>query len=283
VSAVASLWDDINIANTEVNMKIYQVDAFADRVFGGNPAAVVPLESWIDDAILQSIAQENNLAETAFIVPKGQDWELRWFTPNSEVALCGHATLGSAHVIFKHLGFAGKVVHFHTRYSGILSVEKMGSDLLMSFPAVEVKPSDNKEKVESALGCTISDLQIGYYSEDESDYVAVVDSEQELAAVEPDMRKTAALDGRGVIVTAKGDTHDFVSRYFAPSFGVDEDPVTGSAHCLLAPYWAGRLGKTHLSARQISARGGDVGCEVKGDRVILKGKAVDYLVGEISV
>jgi len=274
-------------------LKIFQVDAFTDRLFGGNPAAVVPLESWIDDKILQAIAAENNLAETAYIVPVADSenrlkscYELRWFTPASEVALCGHATLATAYVLIHHLGVTAAQIDFITRQSGTLTVEKKADGLLaMSFPSIELTESSDLESVSAALGATPKNLFSGNYSSDEFDYVAVFETPEEVARIEVTGTAFTPLRSRGVIVTAASETGecDFVSRYFAPNFGIDEDPVTGSAHCLLAPYWAGILGTNKLRARQISPRGGNVGCEVKGDRTVLTGSCVDYLQGEINV
>ena len=213
---------------------IYQVDAFADTLFEGNPAAVVLLDEWPDDLLLQSIAAENNLAETAYLVASGNQWELRWFTPTVEVALCGHATLAAAHVLYNH------------------------------------------------LGSTPSSIWAGNYSPDQFDIVAVFDSSEEIAALIPNEPLFKNLGSRGIIATASAHDYDFVSRYFAPAFGVPEDPVTGSAHCLLTPFWADRLDKTALRARQISPRSGTLGCRVLGDRVELTGRAVDYLKGSLS-
>ena len=266
--------------------KIYQVDAFTNRLFGGNPAAVVPLESRLDDKTLQAVAMENNLAETAYIVPVDAGYELRWFTPASEVALCGHATLATAHVLVHHLGEIAKEINFITRQSGTLTVTQLENDqFAMSFPSIDVSESDNFDLVSAALGATPESLYTGSYSADEFDYVAVFNSPALLQNIEISNTDFKALRSRGVIVTALSETDecDFVSRYFAPNFGIDEDPVTGSAHCLLAPYWAGVVNKTNLQARQLSPRGGELGCEVQGDRTVLTGSCVDYLQGEISL
>lgn len=264
--------------------KIFQVDAFTQKVFGGNPAAVVPLDNWIDDAILQKIAAENNLAETAYVVRGDDGWELRWFTPVSEVALCGHATLAAAHVLVTHLGCNDKSLRFHTRQSGILLVEKQADGKLeMSFPAVELSSSTDNDSVSAALGALPKQLLQGSYSPDEFDFVAVFDTQAQVADLDPDFSNFRSLTSRGVIATARGDECDFVSRYFAPNLGVDEDPVTGSAHCLLIPYWSAQLGKQQLTATQISKRVGKLDCALEsGSRVTISGYAVDYLVGEIS-
>jgi PhzF family phenazine biosynthesis protein len=265
-------------------LKIFQVDAFTRKVFGGNPAAVVPLENWIDDAVLQSIANENNLAETAFTVPAQDGWELRWFTPVAEVALCGHATLATAHVLITHLGCDAQTLNFYTRQSGKLTVEKQpDGKLAMSFPAIELTNSDDGEEVSLALGSKPSAVLSGNYSATEYDLVAVFDSLDQVAALTPDFAKFKTLNSRGIIATAPGTSCDFVSRYFAPNFGVNEDPVTGSAHCLLTPYWSNVLGKQHMNARQISPREGELDCTLEtADRVIISGYAVDYLTGVIN-
>lgn len=266
------------------NVKIYQVDAFTTSVFAGNPAAVVPLNHWIDDCHMQSIAAENNLAETAFIVPIDEGWELRWFTPTAEVALCGHATLAAAHVLVKHQGCLTNSLIFKTRQSGTLTVERLDDgSLSMSFPSIPVAECDCKNAVGEALGAIPESVLFGRYSPDQIDYVAVFKSEESISALNPDFAKFSNLDSRGVIVTAPGTSYDFVSRYFAPNFGIDEDPVTGSAHCLLTPYWSKVLNKQSMRARQISRRGGDLACTMdNNDRVLLAGHAVDYLVGEIN-
>lgn len=267
-------------------LAIYQVDAFTNKLFGGNPAAVVVLDEWIDDQILQSIAAENNLAETAYLVPVNEDWELRWFTPNSEVALCGHATLAAAHVLVTQMGSTTNTINFKTRKSGTLSVspQKDGS-LAMSFPAIAVSDSTDGDAVavSAALNDEPVNVMYGHYSPDQIDLVAIFESEDEVAALTPDLSMFKHLNSRGIIATAKGNTVDFVSRYFAPNFGIDEDPVTGSAHCLLAPYWSGVLGKQQMIARQISKRGGEIHCVLDEDRVVLTGRAVNYLIGTICV
>lgn len=266
-------------------MKIYQVDAFTTKVFAGNPAAVVPLEHWLDDYILQAIAAENNLAETAFTVPCGESWELRWFTPTAEVALCGHATLAAAYVLLKHQGCEKSTLEFITKQSGKLIVECLeDGSLSMSFPAIPIVECNQKSTVGEALGAIPKTVLSGRYSPDQFDYVAVFESEESVSALNPDFRKFRTLDSRGVIATASGNSYDFVSRYFAPNFGIDEDPVTGSAHCLLPPYWSQISDKQDMRARQLSRRGGDLACTMaKNNRVLLAGHAVDYLVGEINI
>lgn len=258
-----------------MKLKLYQVDAFAAQVFEGNPAAVCPLEHWLDDAILQAIAEENNLSETAFFVPSKKGFKLRWFTPVKEIDLCGHATLATAHIIFSTLGYSQQVITFETR-SGELLVEKKGSLLQMDFPVctpVSCKPPD---LLIDALGQRPIEVLAA------DDYMAVFDSEATIHAITPNQALLSQLDLRGVTICAPGADVDFVSRFFAPKFGVPEDPVTGSAHCSLAPYWANRLGKTTLNARQVSKRGGNITCEMKGDRVLLSGQAVTYMEAEIA-
>lgn len=252
----------------------YQVDAFATRAFEGNPAAVCPLECWLDDDLLQAIAEENNLSETAFFIPTDTGFDLRWFTPTREVDLCGHATLAAAHVIFESIGHDEPVITFASR-SGPLFVRRDGERLQLDFPTCPPIPRDIPELLVRGLGRQPLEVLAG------DDYVVVFESEATIRALSPDQALLGQLDRRGVIVTARGDEVDFVSRFFAPKFGISEDPVTGSAHCQLAPYWADRLGKEKLSARQISRRGGNLICEVAGDRVLLSGHALTVMVAEI--
>ena len=258
---------------------MFQVDAFSDRPFAGNPAAVCPLETWPGDDLMQAVAAENNLSETAFLVPEGSDYGIRWFTPAAEVDLCGHATLASAHVVLGYMEPSREGVRFRTRRSGDLEVRRgPDGDLVMDFPALPPAPVEEPPELEAALGAAPQEVLAA------SDYVVVLGSEDEVRGLEPDMRTLARLDRRGVAVTARGAGDvDFVSRFFAPAVGVPEDPVTGSAHCELAPLWAERLGRTRLTAHQLSKRGGEVRCEVRGDRVELAGKAVLYLEGTIRV
>ena len=260
-----------------MRLKIFQIDAFTDAVFGGNPAAVCPLESWLDDATMQAIAYENNLSETAFFVPAKGAYALRWFTPLAEVDLCGHATLASAYVVFHHLRPEADSVAFDTR-SGRLDVSRDDDGLTMDFPALAAHPVETPADLSAGLGAA----PVAVYAD--MDYLALFETESQIRAIEPDQTALARLDERrGVITTAPGETADFVSRFFSPRMGVPEDPVTGSAHCMLAPFWAERLGKTALRAHQASARGGAVHCTVAGDRVRLAGRAVQYLEGTITV
>lgn len=259
-----------------MKLDIYQVDAFASRVFEGNPAAVCPLEAWLPDETLQRIAEENNLSETAFFVAEEGCFALRWFTPEAEVDLCGHATLAAAHVLFEHLSYSQASISFATR-SGALAVEKTAAGYSMSFPGSMPQPESAPTALLEGLGAEPQAVLAAF------DYIVVFENEAQVRALTPDFARLSQLDKRGVVVTAPGDDVDFVSRCFFPKLRVNEDPVTGSAHCELAPYWSEQLGKQSLKARQVSKRSGDVGCEVVGDRVILTGAAVDYLQGAISI
>ncbi|TMP30274.1 isomerase [Pseudoalteromonas rubra] len=260
-----------------MKLDIFQVDAFASAVFEGNPAAVCPLPSWLPDDLLQKIAEENNLSETAFFVSAENTYQLRWFTPKGEVDLCGHATLATAHVLFTHLGFHDQTVQFQTR-SGLLSVTKLPEGYSMDFPATPPHPVDPPENILVGLGVSSVEAVLAGF-----DYLVVLSHESEVKAVSPDFEKLAQLDLRGVVVTARGDSVDFVSRCFYPKLRVNEDPVTGSAHCQLAPYWCERLDKNKLTAQQLSERTGKIKCTLVEGRVILEGNAVDYLQGQISI
>ena len=278
--------------------RIFQVDAFTDRRFAGNPAAVCPLRDWPEDELLQAIAAENNLSETAFLVPRGEDYELRWFTPRAEVDLCGHATLAAGHVVLRVLQGTRESVRFETA-SGPLEVVRDGERLAMDFPALPAEPAPSPPGLASALGAEPSAVLAA------KDWLAVFERPSTVAGLSPDMVELEKLDRRGVIVTAPnepaqpgegedgpsagppdaspgGTRPDFVSRFFAPGVGVPEDPVTGSAHCTLGPYWTERTGRSRTLGRQISRRGGEVVCEVQGDRVRLSGRAVLYLEGRIT-
>ncbi len=256
--------------------KIYQIDAFADAPFKGNPAAVCILDQWLPESQMQDIAMENNLAETAFVVKEGYHYHIRWFTPEVEVALCGHATLASAFVLFEYYKAEGSVLQFHS-LSGPLSVERSEDGaLILDFPAdnpvaVEALPALNE-----ALGVAPEKTMKG-----KTDYLLIYKDQQLIETLNPNFFLLNKVDARGVIVSAKGDQVDFVSRFFAPQSGVSEDPVTGSAHTTLTPYWSGVLNKTRLKAQQLSKRGGNLHCELHNDRVKIKGKAVPYLKGEI--
>lgn len=259
-------------------LPLYIVNAFTESTFGGNPAAVVPLAEWLPDQTLQAIASQHNLSETAYLVRQAEYWELRWFTPAKEVDLCGHATLASAHVLASELGAQGDMA-FETR-SGRLVVSRHDDGLLeMDFPAIALTPAAAESAVAAALGCEI--VESAKPVANPWQHLYRVADEATLLALEPDFSALAAAADHGVIVTAPGDHHDFVSRFFIPSLGINEDPVTGSAHCLLTPYWSMKLGKTVLSARQCSARGGELRCELVGERVRLCGRALLYARGEI--
>lgn len=259
-----------------MRLQLFQIDAFADHVFSGNPAAVCPLESWLPDATLQAIAEENNLSETAFFVTVGDRYELRWFTPVAEVDLCGHATLATAHVIYGRLASDEPVLRFQTR-SGELRVTRDGDLLTLDFPAQPPSRRAIPDRLAEALGCAPAELLAA------DDFVVVLDSEAEVRALNPDFTALKAFDTRGIVVTAPGEQVDFVSRFFAPRYGIPEDPVTGSTHCELVPYWAERLEKTVMRARQLSRRGGELLCRLQGERVFLSGRAVTYLEGEIEI
>jgi PhzF family phenazine biosynthesis protein len=260
-------------------IEIHQVDAFTARLFAGNPAAVCPLQRWLDDSVMQAIAAENNLSETAFLVREGSVWRLRWFTPTTEVDLCGHATLASAWVVLHRLAPELDEVAFETR-SGTLLVKRDGPHLVMDLPAAPPRPCDPSPGMIEALGGGTPQevLRAGMF-------LVVYENEAQVRELDPDMRGLMTLERDGVVVTAPGDEVDFVSRYFVPAAGIDEDPVTGSAHAMLMPYWSERLGKTELRARQISARGGEVGCRMGegGDRVLLTGQCVPYMRGVIEL
>ena len=261
-----------------MQLPIYQVDAFTDRLFGGNPAAVCPLDRWLPDTTMQAIAAENNLSETAFFVAADQGFHLRWFTPTTEVDLCGHATLAAAFVLFHCLGHQQPRINFITR-SGLLRVTQDGGDLTMDFPAATPTPCPAPAAIVQAFGTR---PQACLRAED---YLVVMASEQQVRAASPDLARLDTLDRRGVIITAPSDhpDTDFVSRFFAPKYGIDEDPVTGSAHTQLVPYWATRLAKGRLNAKQLSARGGTLRCALDDQRVAISGNAVLYLRGTITV
>lgn len=256
---------------------IYQVDAFTLGPFSGNPAAVCPLDAWLPDDILQNIAAENNLSETAFVVAREEGYDLRWFTPAVEVDLCGHATLASGFVVLNHLRPDLDSVSFDTM-SGHLLVTRAGERLSMDFPARAPTPVSVSEALSEALGEVPSEVHLS------RDILALYDDEASVRRLSPNYAKLAALDeGLGVIVTAKGNTVDFVSRVFAPKAGIDEDPVTGSAHCTLVPFWADRLGQSQLVAHQVSMRGGELHCELRGDRVVMSGQCSLFLTGSIHL
>ncbi len=254
----------------------FQVNAFTSDPFGGNPAGVCALESWLPDTQLQKIAADNNCSETAFFIREREHFHLRWMTPATEVDLCGHATLATAHVLFSELGEAGPQLSFRTR-SGILKAGRRGDGIELDFPSRPPTRCSVSEQLTTALGKPPAEV---YKSRD---YLAVFCSEADVRELEPDLKLVSQLDSLGLIVTARGADCDFVSRFFAPQAGVPEDPVTGSAHCTLIPFWSERLGKTELFARQISRRGGELFCRQLGERVGIAGRAVTYCRGELDV
>lgn len=260
-----------------MKQKIYQVDAFTNKVFSGNPAAVCPLEQWLDDSTLQNIAAENNLAETSFFVKTPEGYHLRWFTPKTEVDLCGHATLAAAYVLFRFMHYAEEVISFRSR-SRKLTVSRDGSWLTLNFPADKVG-----EVAISNEYAACFDKKPALIIKGLSDLMFVYDTYADIRDIQPDLRHIAKLPFRGIIVTSIGMDTDFASRFFAPACGIDEDPATGSAHTTLAPYWSKRLGKNELTARQISERGGFLKCKLVNDRVEISGQAAFYMEGEIEI
>ncbi|MBL7473328.1 PhzF family phenazine biosynthesis protein [Robertkochia sediminum] len=261
-----------------MELKIYQVDAFSKEAFSGNPAAVCPLKNWLEDDLLQKIAAENNLSETAFYIPREDHYELRWFTPTTEVDLCGHATLATAHVLFEKEGHEGELINFYSPRSGDLQVQKHGNKLSLNFPADPVTAIAVSKDIQRAFSIPPAGAFRG-----KTDILLVYHSEEDIKNLEADIPAVNLLDARGVIVTARGNQVDFVSRFFAPQAGVDEDPVTGSAHTTLTPYWSKVLDKKILEARQLSLRKGYLHCEDRGERVIISGEARLYLEGKIYI
>lgn len=261
-----------------MKLSIFQVDAFTRKTFAGNPAAVVPLDQWLPDETMLAIAAENNLAETAFFAKNGDRYDIRWFTPAVEVNLCGHATLASGHVLFNELKAESDTVRFYSHRSGELSVTRDGDRLVLDFPAYPVVEIENLPEVAAA---GVSPLKS--WETQGNMLMMRLGSQQEVATLQPDMHRIAQLPYDEIIVTAKGDDCDFASRMFAPRIGIPEDPVTGAIHCSLIPFWANELGKTELFARQVSKRGGEIFCELAGDRVKIAGHATLYLKGEIFV
>lgn len=259
-----------------MKLTIYQVDAFTSKLFGGNPAAVIPLEEWLDDELMQSIALENNLSETAFFVNENGEFRIRWFTPTAEVDLCGHATLASAYVMFNNLGFSESSIFFNSK-SGKLVVKREGELISLDFPSRIPTPIETPSVLSEALGINPREVLFNKST------LAVLNSESEVRKLKPDIRKFLKLDTHGVIITALGDEVDFVSRFFAPDVGIDEDPVTGYAHTILTPYWTNVLGKNRMNALQVSKRGGELICELKDERVLILGEAKLYMKGEIYI
>lgn len=259
-------------------IKLYQIDAFTDKVFGGNPAAVCVLDKWFDDDTMQKIAGENNLAETAFVVPDGDAYQIRWFTPTVEVDLCGHATLASAYVLFRYYQHPTNKIMLHSGRSGQLAVTKTGEKLTLDFPVDAFTEIEVPQVLVESLGKKPMAAFRG-----KTDFMLVFPSQLDIETLNPDLGLLVQVGGRGVIVTAPGNEVDFVSRFFAPQVGISEDPVTGSAHTTLTPYWSKQLGRKTLTAKQLSRRVGDLTCELAGDRVYITGSAVTYLIGEIEV
>ncbi|WP_417793410.1 PhzF family phenazine biosynthesis protein [Terasakiella pusilla] len=259
-----------------MKLDIYQVDAFADNVFEGNPAAVVPLTDWLDDDTMLGIAAENNLSETAFFVPTDGGFHLRWFTPTVEVPLCGHATLATSFVIYRELGWDKDEITFETK-SGPLVVKRRDDGFVMNFPTKPPTPCVIPDGLEEAFGVKLLEAHQNRFC------LVVCENEEDVINSKPDHQALARIEPADFILTARSKKYDFVSRCFAPSHGIEEDPVTGSAHCVSAPFWAERLGKTSLNARQVSKRGGNIQCDVKGDRVDLFGRAQLYLKGQITI
>jgi PhzF family phenazine biosynthesis protein len=261
-----------------MNLELYQVDAFTSYVFGGNPAAVCILESWLKENLMQSIASENNLSETAFVVPEEGGFSIRWFTPQVEVDLCGHATLATAHVLFNHLHYPSDRIQFNSLHSGLLAVEKEGELLTLDFPSDTLQEIEISSVAAQALG----KVPLKAF-EGKSDFMFIYHNQTEIEQLTPDFGKLARLGGRGIIVTSMGHEVDFVSRFFAPQTGINEDPVTGSAHTTLTPYWAKVLDKNKMQAHQLSERGGELVCEYRGERVGISGRAVTYMKGILSI
>ena len=260
-----------------MKLTIYQIDAFAEKIFEGNPAAVVPLENWLADKVMQQIAMENNLSETAFFVPDGNGFHIRWVTPLAEVNLCGHATLATAHVLFNHMNYDENEIRFQSR-SGILKVKKENDLIVLNFPVSPLTETEISENLSKAFNFNPVKCFKG-----RDDYMLIFENEEQVAQLKTDFQQLIKAKTRGVICTSKSETYDFVSRFFAPAIGVNEDPVTGSAHTMLIPYWSGVLGKNELTAKQVSARGGILHCKNLGQRVEIGGKAVTFLSGEIMV
>lgn len=263
-----------------MEISLYQIDAFASKLFEGNPAAVCPLNEWLPDEIMQSIAEENNLSETAFFVSKGSGFHIRWFTPKGEVDLCGHATMASAYALFNILGYEKDKIEFESK-SGMLAVTRdtAGDEewLVMDFPAQPPVSCDiPKEIIEAFDTMPVECLK-------SEDYIVVFERESDIESVKPDFGQLVKLDLRGVIITSKSGRYDFITRFFAPKYGIPEDPVTGSAYTQLAPYWASKIGKKRFQVKQVSSRGGELTCEIRDDRVLIYGKAVKYMEGTINI
>lgn len=261
-----------------MKQKIYQIDAFTDKIFSGNPAAVCPLEMWLSNELMQEIAIENNLAETAFYVKHDNFYEIRWFTPAAEVELCGHATLASAFAIFNLENYQKQTIHFFSPQSGDLFVQKKGDLLTLNFPTDQIQQVEINDAMKSAF-----DIEPKIVFRGKTDYMFVFENEIQIKSIKPNLQNIAQLDAKGLIITAKGNEADFVSRFFAPQLKIDEDPVTGSAHTTLTPYWSKVLNKTEMEAIQLSERKGFLHCKYLGERVEISGKAKLYMIGEIFI
>jgi PhzF family phenazine biosynthesis protein len=260
-----------------MKLKVYIANAFSEKKFGGNPAAVVPLTEWLSENLMQQIAAQNNLSETAYIVPQGKDYGIRWFTPTTEVSLCGHATLASSHVLYEHLGYHGDQIVFHSK-SGPLHITRSGDKITLDFPAKAAEEIPADAMIEKVLGIRPASIHKSVW-----DYMVVLNSQAEVEALKPDFNLLKTHPSRGLIATAKGIESDFVSRCFYPQSGINEDPVTGSAHVVMVPYWAKILGKDNMSAIQLSERKGYLDCELAGDRVLMSGHAHTYLEGDFYI
>jgi len=260
-----------------MKLKVYIANAFSEKKFGGNPAAVVPLNEWLSDKLLQQIAAQNNLPETVYFIPQGDDYAIRWFTPTVEVNLCGHATLASAHIMFEHLGYLREQIILHSK-SGPLKVTKNLDKITLDFPADEPIKIPNNELINNSLGVKAKEVFKSQF-----EFMAVLDSQEDVESLKPDLALVKKLPSLGLIVTARGNKVDFVSRCFFPQSGIDEDPVTGSAHVVMVPYWAKQMGKNKLSAIQLSARRGYIDCELAGNRVLMSGHANTYLEGDFYI
>jgi len=261
-----------------MKLKVYIANAFSEKKFGGNAAAIVPLKEWLSDMLMQQIAAQNNLSETVFFVPQGNEYYIRWFTPTVEVDLCGHGTLAAAYVLYEHLHYGKDKIIFHSKSGPLVVTKRLDGKITLDFPAKPPEQTADDEKIAEALGIKPKSVHKSVF-----DYMVVLGSQAEIEALKPDFTLLKMLPARGLIATAPGNEADFVSRCFYPQSGIDEDPVTGSAHVVMVPYWANKLGKNKLSAIQLSARRGYLDCEVAGDRVLMSGHAGTYLEGEFYI
>jgi PhzF family phenazine biosynthesis protein len=261
-----------------MKLKVYIVNAFSEKKFGGNAAAIVPLKEWLSDTLMQQIAAQNNLSETVYFVPRGEDHHIRWFTPTVEVDLCGHGTLAAAFVMFEHLHYGKEKIIFHSKSGPLLVAKRADGQITLDFPANPPEQTREDEMITAALGIKPESVYKSLF-----DYMVVMENQSEIESLKPDFTIMKKLVARGLIATAPGDQTDFVSRCFYPQSGIDEDPVTGSAHVVMVPYWAKKLGKNKLSAIQLSARKGYLDCALEGERVLMSGHAVTYLEGDFYI